>query len=91
MLLVDLAQFPMPISCSPEHKIAIFVRFLASEPSFSGISSTKSGFLCFFGFRNPYFRVFQAQKGLFCVRKGNFSQVLPPPEHKIEVFVLGLL
>ena len=53
--------------------------------------STKLPFLCAFALRNPYFRVFQAQKGLFCVRKGNFSRVLPPPEHKIEVFVLGLL
>ena len=25
----------------------------------------------------------RVQKGLFCVRKGNFSQVLPPLEHKI--------
>ena len=30
----------------PEHKIEVFVRFWPSEPSFSGISSTKSAFLC---------------------------------------------
>ena len=29
-----------------EHKIEVFVRFCPSEPPFSGISSTKSGFLC---------------------------------------------
>ena len=29
-----------------EHKIEVFVRFLPSGPPFSGISSTKSGFLC---------------------------------------------
>ena len=31
-----------------EHKIEVFVRFLPSKPPFSGISSTKSGFLCAF-------------------------------------------
>ena len=34
------------VPCSAEHKIGIFVRFLASGPPFSGLSSTKSGFLC---------------------------------------------
>ena len=29
-----------------EHKIGVFVRFLPSEPPFSGISSTKSAFMC---------------------------------------------
>ena len=29
-----------------EHKIGVFVLFWPSEPPFSGISSTKSGFLC---------------------------------------------
>ena len=32
--------------CYAEHKIGIFVRFLASGPPFSGLSSTKSRFLC---------------------------------------------
>ena len=31
-----------------EHKIEVFVRFRPPEPSFLGISSTKSGFLCSF-------------------------------------------
>ena len=31
-----------------EHKIGVFVRFLPSKPPFSGISSTKSAFLCAF-------------------------------------------
>ena len=30
----------------PEHKIEVFVLFWPLEPPFSGISSTKSGFLC---------------------------------------------
>ena len=34
------------VSLLPEHKIGIFVRFLALDPPFSGISSTKSAFLC---------------------------------------------
>ena len=63
----------------------------ASRCQFPVRPSTKLPFLCAFWLRSPYFRVFQAQKGHFCVRKGNFSRVLPPPEHKIEVFVLGLL
>ena len=29
-----------------EHKIGVFVRFLPSGPPFSGVSSTKSAFLC---------------------------------------------
>ena len=41
-----------------EHKIGVFVRFLPSEPPFSGISSTKSGFLCAFCLRNPRFQAF---------------------------------
>ena len=53
------------------------------------VSSTKSGFLCFFGLRDPRFRAFQAQNLGFCVRTGNFPQVFAPPEHKIGVFVLG--
>ena len=36
-----------------EHKIEVFVRFGGWEPSFSGISSTKSGFLC--AFASKYF------------------------------------
>ena len=32
-----------------EHKIEVFVRFCPSKTSFSGCSSTKSGFLCAFG------------------------------------------
>ena len=74
-----------------EHKIGVFVSERATFPGFYPLPSTKLPFLCAFALRNPYFRVFQAQKGLFCVRKGNFSWVLPPPEHKIGVFVLGLL
>ena len=86
--------FPMLISSLPranpllpEHKIGIFVRFLPSKPSISGFSSTKSGFLCAFGVWNPCFRAFRAQNRGFCVRKGNFSRVLPPPEHKKPDFV----
>ena len=49
--------------------------------------STKSGFLCAFGLRNPRFRAFRAQKWLLCVRMGNFPLVFATPEHKIRVFV----
>ena len=51
-----------------EHKIEVFVLFWPSEPLFSGISSTKSGFLCAFGVWNPCFRAFRAQNRAFCAR-----------------------
>ena len=35
-----------PIFGHFEHTIEVFVRFLPTEPPFSGIPSTKSGFLC---------------------------------------------
>ena len=49
-----------------EHKIEVFVLFCPPQPQFSGISSTKSGFLCAFGLRNPHFRHFRAQNRHFC-------------------------
>ena len=52
-----------------EHKIEVFVLFLPSEPLFSGLSSTKSRFLCFFCLRNPCFRSFRAQNWHFCARE----------------------
>ena len=86
--------FPMLISSLPganpylsEHKIEVFVRFWPSEPLFSGFSSTKSRFLCFFGLWNPRFLAFRAQNRHFCVRNGDISLVLAPSEHKIGVFV----
>ena len=38
--------------------------------------STKSGFLCAFGLRNPRFRAVRAQNRGFCVRMGDFSEIL---------------
>ena len=55
-----------PIFGHFEHKIEVFVRFWLSEPPFSGISSTKSAFLCAFG---QYFLGFsprRAQNLVFC-------------------------
>ena len=43
MLISSLPGANPPL---PEHKIEVFVRFWGWEPSFSGISSTKSRFLC---------------------------------------------
>ena len=70
-----------------EHKIEVFVSERAIFPRFYPLSSTKSRFLCAFTLQNPYFWGFRAQNRVFCVRKGNFSQVLPPLEHKIGIFV----
>ena len=39
-------------------------------------ASTKSAFLCAFGLRNPHFRAFRAQNRGFCVRMGDFSEIL---------------
>ena len=47
-----------------EHKIGVFVRFGASRPPFSGISSTKVGFLCAIGLWN---RVAATALSLFMV------------------------
>ena len=38
--------------------------------------STKSGFLCAFCLRDPHFRAFRAQNRGFCVRMGDFSEIL---------------
>ena len=48
-----------------EHKIGVFVLFWASKPTFSGISSTKSVFLCFFALRTPRFRAFEHKIEVF--------------------------
>ena len=86
--------FPMLISSLPganprlpEHKIGIFVRFLPLEPSFSGISSTKSRFLCAFCLWNPHFRAFRAQNRGFCALLPSGTPIFGTFEHKIEVFV----
>ena len=49
-----------------EHKIEVFVLFCPSRPSFSGVSSTKSRFLCDFCLRDRRFQGFRAQKRHFC-------------------------
>ena len=59
-----------------EHINDIFVRFCPSGPLFSGISSTKSRFLCFFGLQNPHFRAFRAQNRGFCARLLNWMSRL---------------
>ena len=44
--------------------------------SSSGIPSTKSGFLCAFTLQTPHFLAFRAQNRGFCVRMGDFSEIL---------------
>ena len=75
------------VSLLPEHKIGIFVRFCRPEPPFSGVSSTKSRFLCAFCLRNPHFRAFRAQNRGFCAFLAFGTHVFELPEHKIGVFV----
>ena len=87
--------FPMLISSLPganprlpEHKIGIFVRFLPLEPSFSGISSTKSRFLCAFTLRNPCFQAFRAQNRGFCALLPFGTHIFGSFEYIIGIFVL---
>ena len=70
-----------------EHKIEVFVRFWPSEPSFSGISSTKLGFLCQNGQFFPGFRASRAQNRGFCAFLAFGTPVFGYFEHKIGVFV----
>ena len=51
------------------------------------ISSTKSGFLCFFGLRDPCFQVFRAQNRGFCALFAFGTPDFRHFEHKIGVFV----
>ena len=82
-----ISSLPGANSRFPEHKIGVFVLFWPSGPSFSGISSTKSRFLCFFGLRDPRFRAFRAQNQGFCALLPSETPIFRPSEHKIEVFV----
>ena len=82
-----LLAFGTPVFGLFEHKIGVFVSEWVIFPGFWVVSGTKSGFLCFFGLRNPRFRAFRAQKWLLCVRMGNFPLVFATPEHKIGGFV----
>ena len=69
--------FGTPVFRVFEHKIEVFVRFCPPKPPFSGISSTKSRFLCVFSLRNPRFLASRAQKWGFCALwMWNGAQVL---------------
>ena len=59
-----------------EHKIEVFVSERAIFPRFYPLTSTKSAFLCAFTLRNPHFRAFRAQNRGFCVKMGDFSEIL---------------
>ena len=75
--------FRTPVFRHFEHKIGVFVLFWPSEPPFSGISSTKSRFLCAFSLRDPHFWHFRAQNRYFCARGSLFRGVA-------RVVLLGL-
>ena len=82
-----LLAFGTPVFGHFEHKIGVFVRFLGLKPLFSGISSTKSGFLCAFSLRDPRFRAFRAQNRGFCALLGSGTLSFWHFEHKIGIFV----
>ena len=91
MLCFPMLISPLPGANPPlhEHKIGVFVRFWGLEPPFSGVSSTKSKFLCAFTLRNPHFRAFRAQNRGFCALLPFETLVFGSFEHKISIFVLG--
>ena len=70
-----------------EHKIGVFVRFLPSKPPFSGISSTKSAFLCQKRRYFPGFSPFRAQNRGFCALFAFETPIFGHFEHKIGIFV----
>ena len=59
----------------------------ASRCQFPLFPSTKSGFLCFFGLRNPRFRAFRAQNRGFCALLALETLIFGYFEHKIGIFV----
>ena len=80
--------FGTPVFGLFEHKIGVFVRFLPLEPPISGISSTKSEFLCAFGVWNPRFWPIRAQNRSFCALLVSGTLIFGHFEHKIGIFVL---
>ena len=70
-----------------EHKIEVFVLFGASGPPFLALSSTKSGFLCAFCLRDPYFWASRAQNRGFCAFLPSGTPIFGHSEHKIGIFV----
>ena len=72
-----------------EHKIEVFVLFCPSEPSFSGISSTKTAFLCQKRQYLPGFGSSRAQNRGFCAFLAFGTPVFGNFEHKIGIFVRG--
>ena len=83
---VRIGNFSL-VFAPPEHKIGVFVLFWPSQPSFSGISSTKSGFLCAFRVWNPRFRAFRAQNRGFCALLPFGTPIFWHFEHKNGIFV----
>ena len=79
--------FRTPVFRHFEHEIGIFVLFLPSEPPFSGISSTKSRFLCAFTLRDPRFQAFRAQNRGFCALLRSGTPVFGRFEHRNGIFV----
>ena len=59
-----------------EHKIGVFVRFCPPKPSFSGLSSTKSGFLC--AFASKYFPIMVFMGSLPAASSRWLSASAPP-------------
>ena len=73
-----LLPFGTPIFGLFEHKIWVFVLFLASEPLFSGVLSTKSGFLCSMTWSFEYWEPFLPFHGWCCHLRRRIALLLSP-------------
>ena len=71
--------FGTPVFRHFEHKIEVFVRFWGLEPLFSGISSTKSPFLCQNGRIFRDFWSFWHKNGVFVLGKHNNGRSCKSP------------
>ena len=80
-----------PVFSHFEHKIEVFVRFCPPEPPFSGVSSTKTPFLCFFDLRNPCFQTFRAQNWGFCALLPEGGRPLAGDAYGKKVYIQGTM
>ena len=88
---MPISSLPGSNPLPPEHKNSIFVLFWLPEPPFSGLSSTKSRFLCLFGLRNLSIRAFRAQNWHFCALLPEGGRPLAGDAYGKKVYIQGAM
>ena len=88
---MPISSLPGSNPLPPEHKNSIFVLFWLPEPPFSGLSSTKSRFLCLFGLRNLSIRAFRAQNWHFCALLPEGGHPLAGDAYGKKVYIQGAM